>query len=55
MLQGHGGNISAVARQFGVRPSEIIDMSNQMVAETLSRVILDAFNHQCDSQDKQVA
>jgi hypothetical protein len=55
MLQGHGGNIFAVARQFGVRPSEIIDMSNQMVAETLGRVISDAFNHQCDSQDKQVA
>ena len=28
---------------------------NQMVAETLGRVILDAFNHRCNSQDKQVA
>ena len=28
---------------------------NQMVVETLARVMLDAFNHQCDSQDKQVA
>ncbi len=30
MLQGHGGNISAVVRRFGVRPSEIIDMSSNI-------------------------
>jgi threonine-phosphate decarboxylase len=30
MLQGHGGNISAVAHQFGVRPSDIIDMSSNI-------------------------
>ena len=28
MLHGHGGNISAVARRFGLKPSEIIDMSS---------------------------
>ena len=30
MLHGHGGNISAVARRFGLRPSEIIDMSSNI-------------------------
>jgi threonine-phosphate decarboxylase len=30
MLHGHGGNISAVARRFGLKPSEIIDMSSNI-------------------------
>ena len=30
MLRGHGGNIAAFARQFGLRPSEIIDMSSNI-------------------------
>ena len=29
MLHGHGGNISAVARRYGLEPSEIIDMSSK--------------------------
>jgi threonine-phosphate decarboxylase len=30
MLKGHGGNIYAIARQFGWEPSEIIDMSSNI-------------------------
>ena len=30
MLHGHGGNISAVARRYGLKPSEIIDMSSNI-------------------------
>ena len=30
MLAGHGGNIYAVARRFGWRPSELIDMSSNI-------------------------
>ncbi len=30
MLHGHGGNISAVARRFGLKPSEITDMSSNI-------------------------
>lgn len=30
MLNGHGGNIYAAARQFGWKPSEIIDMSSNI-------------------------
>ena len=30
MLNGHGGNIYAVARQFGWKPAEIIDMSSNI-------------------------
>ncbi len=35
MLHGHGGNISAVARRFGLEPSEIIDMSSNMIPQTV--------------------
>ena len=35
MLHGHGGFISAVARRFGLEPSEIIDMSSNMIPQTV--------------------
>ena len=30
MIQGHGGNVFAVAQQLGCRPEEIIDMSSNI-------------------------